>query len=797
MVIQVSVEAVTYGGDGSWTITKVSYDQAPPPEASVSSGIFTLVGDMPPVAPGDLLRCIGGFTTHPKFGMQFKARSAVPVMGTRRVDLVQFLSHLPAFSTARAERAIQALGSADAVVDALRNNPSRLAAVIPRLTEKAAEKAAEVFRARSLEADAFVYLSGDLGLGEVTVARALKEWGPRAQHIVEQDPYMLTELQGIGFKRADEVARAKLQVGAADQRRLVAGAQVALRAISYDDGHTRSARYQITHHGRALRETGLTPAQMEEGLAILEKPRRTPVGKKDAAVRVVDAAQDVLAVVGLDEAEQSVAAHIYRLQRSASPQALPVPDFKVWNRPGHGVSPVRLHDGFEPDADQRAVLKQIAAHPVFVLTGGPGTGKTTLLSGVLQMLHDLHISEVVCAAPTGRAARRMEWATGCPATTIHRLLKYHPVHGFRHNNAPPTLHEETGAWLYGGPIQADMVILDESSMLDVTLASALLQALPDGCRLLFVGDADQLPPIGPGQVFIDLMKSGVVPSARLLKIYRQKEDSAIPYAARAVIEGRSPTFDGDIQFIEEEDPDVIASTIAHAAANVLTKRNKARGRRAFLPDEIQVIAPMHRGPLGVSVLNERLQAVLNPDQDRGSLHIGRKYVARVGDRVLQTRNNYDLDVMNGEMGTLRACDFRGIPPHRLDALGVASKTNAGASGTSLTRTERPVAVVDFPGVGAVAYRKGDLDQLVLGYACTVHKFQGSQAPCVVLPVHSSQSFMLTRQLLYTAMTRGAQFVVLIGTRRALHRTIHRNTSRDLARQTGLGTYLGGQHGSTK
>ena len=782
MVIQVVVEDVRYGGDGGWTVTKCVYDQPAPAGAAITGGLFALVGDMGPVRRGDVLRCIGSFINNRTFGLQFKARSAVPIVGKTKSDLIAFLTHMPNIGPVRAEKAVKALGR-EGVIDALTNDPNRLADAVPRLSRAKAHEAAEMFRNRLGEADAFMFLAGDLGLGEISVARALKEWGAGARRVITEDPYVLSDLHGIGFKRADEVARSKLDMGADDPRRLAAAAEVAVQVMAFDEGNTRGLLYQFAHHKRVARETSVSPEDILKGLSILEGVRKTPTGEKGPVVRRIlgNGPEKILAITGLDNAEKRIAREVYRLLAGgggAVDPGLEIPDSGLWT-------------GVKPDRHQLMALGHVAAYRVSVVTGNPGTGKTTLLSAVLKLLQHNGLVPV-CCAPTGRAARRMEEATGVEATTIHRLLKYHPRFGFRHSDQPPVTDKDSGAWLHGGPIEADCVVLDEASMCDVVLVSALLRGLPEGCRLIIVGDIDQLPSIGPGQVLDDVIASGVVPVVRLQQIHRQESESRIPYAARDIIAGKVPDFDdvmSDIQFLEVDDAAQAASFVVSVVGDVLPQPHADRGRRAFAASEVQVIAPMKRGVLGVEALNIALQAKLNPGE--AGLRIGARYSARPGDRVLQTRNNYDIDVMNGEIGILRAYDLKGLPPSTLASLGVVKRSQGtgGALGLGKTasKVERPTAVVEFPSIGAVAYRFADLNDLILGYACTMHKFQGSQAPCVVLPVHEQHSFMLTRRLLYTAVTRGAEFVVLVGSRTALKRAV--NNNRDAVRQTGLATYL--------
>jgi exodeoxyribonuclease V alpha subunit len=421
-------------------------------------------------------------------------------------------------------------------------------------------------------------------------------------------------------------------------------------------------------------------------------------------------------------AETGLAGGLLRLLADSTPPvSIDADKALAWFESRHGI---------ELAPGQRQAVRRGLSSPALVITGGPGTGKTTLVNALIRILEAKGV-RILLGAPTGRAAKRLAEATAREAKTLHRLLEWNPRHG---------RFERHGA----NPLEADLIIVDEVSMVDLPLAHHLLLAVPPGCRMVWVGDVDQLPSVGPGTVLDDLIRSGAVEVVRLTEIFRQAQASRIVVNAHRINQGEMPLLagadeDSDFFFIERDSPEQVLETIKE----VVAQRIPARFRLDPVRD-VQVLTPMNRGLLGTVRLNAELQALLNPtgtELSRGSRTL------RSGDKVMQVRNNYDLDVFNGDIGRVS----------RIDTAGAEME---------VTFDER-----------RVTYASSDLDELVPAYACSIHKSQGNEYPAVVIPVHTQHYVMLQRNLLYTGITRGRRLVVLVGSRRALELSVRRKDRR--------------------
>jgi exodeoxyribonuclease V alpha subunit len=529
-------------------------------------------------------------------------------------------------------------------------------------------------------------------------------------------------------------------------------------------------------------QLGLTQDLIRQGLELLSRPRTVRRrGKIEERRPLVIQEDGKFFLSRLHAAEKVIAQHIRRLQSAQlADLAIPADVFGI----------------LTPDESQRAALELAAHESVLVTTGGPGVGKTTVAKAMLRLYESAGLG-VVCCAPTGKAAIRMTQQTGCPASTIHSMLKMRP--------GTPPQHNELK------PIAAQVVVVDESSMIDVELFASLLAAIPTGARLLIIGDVDQLPSIGAGRVLFDLITSQALPVVRLTKIHRQASESRIPYVARDVNAGRCPDLTvrgSDFTHWECSDEQKLADRIVESVASEIP------ARKGIPSHEIQVIAAQYDegkdSSIGIVALNRLLQGRLNPaDSAEFDVVIGRSYPARTNDRVIQTSNNYDLGVMNGEMGRVILADPDGIAlsTHatvnvptlgevEIDWSGKYPSAKAGESAPVDAGTPRGIDVVDGKptfkdprvlvvdfGDKRIAYTSSEAKKLELGYCISVHKSQGSQFKAVVLVVHNRHAFSLTRALCYTAVTRAEKFCLTVGSAAQLERSA-RNT-RGIERKTML------------
>lgn len=543
-----------------------------------------------------------------------------------------------------------------------------------------------------------------LGVAARLVEQIRKRYGDRAAHVVRAEPYRLAEeIRGIGFRTADAMARH--QGLPLDDPARVRAAVVHLLDQQAGEGHCFLTRVELA---RAVEELGVPTTHLERAIFEAESAGRVVVEPGD------EPGQDRIWGMTLYEAELTVARELAR--RAASPVEAVHPD---------EIARAERYEGVTLHPEQRAAVEAALGGGVVVVTGGPGTGKTTLLRVLLRAVRERG-EEWLLASPTGRAARRLEEATGQPASTLHRLLEYRPGEGgFQRNLAHP--------------LEGDGLVIDEVSMVDIELMSAVLQALPypgEGFGIVLVGDADQLPSVGPGQVLADLVHSGVVRVARLHTVHRQGRDSGILEAATAIHAGRVPisgdraSWD-DAFLLVREDPEKARDTILEIVAG----RLPAKG---FSPDDIQVLTPTRKGPLGAEALNEALQARLNPEGP--GLKRGEREL-RVGDRVICVRNRYDVEVFNGDTGRIVEARREGL-------------------------------VIDFDG-RQVDWEREDLGLLDHAWAITVHKSQGSEYPAVVLALHGAHGIMLRRNLFYTGVTRARRFLCVVGSPRAWFRAVSR------------------------
>jgi exodeoxyribonuclease V alpha subunit len=553
------------------------------------------------------------------------------------------------------------------------------------------------------------------GITSGRAVRIYRTYGQESIAKIKENPYQLADdIRGIGFKTADELA-AKLGIDRTSPYRARAGVQYTLQELA-GQGHCGYPESSLAEHATKL---------LEIDQLIVEEAMRAAVAEK-VVVRENIEGEAWLYLTALHRAEVGLAQSAHRIA-SATPH--PLPHINVEKAIGW----VEGKLGIKLAAGQQEAIRQACQHKMLVITGGPGVGKTTLVRSILEIFTTKGL-ECVLAAPTGRAAKRMAETTERTAKTIHRLLEFDPVTGdFKRNQQ--------------NPLTGDLFVLDEVSMVDVVLGHQFFRAVPSNACVILVGDVDQLPSVGPGSVLADLISSGVVPVVRLTEIFRQAAESEIVTAAYAINQGRMPELKApegliDFYFIESAEPEAIQDLIVRLVKERIPKRF------GFDPKtDIQVLSPMNRSVLGARNLNQVLQEALNPGS--GGPEIQRfGWTFRLGDRVIQTENDYNRDVFNGDLGIIE----------------------------QINRVEQEMTV-NFEG-RQVEYDFGDLDELALAYVLSIHKSQGSEFPCVVIPLHTQHYMMLQRNLLYTAVTRGKKLVILVGTKKALGMAVRRqDTSR--------------------
>jgi len=668
--------------DGRFTVIRLVLDRDDP-----TANRPTAVGDLGQIAPGENVRLVGRWTQHAVYGPRFRVISFTPTIPSTEQGMVRYLGSglIPGIGPALATRLVEQFGPD--TLDVIATQSVRLREV-PGIGRQRAQSIAEAVRQRRVEAETMSFLHA-LGMGPATARDIVRKYGADAPRIVRDEPYIVAEqIRGIGFRTADRIAEA-LGIAGDDIRR-VQGGVLHLVGKAIDEGHVFATRQQLYD---GLEQLNVPSDALEEALLQLR-------------------ARDLIVV----EDEAVYPPLLYRAERLVA-NALA----ELANRPKM-KHPVKTHDENLSDTQRSAVEASLGTH-LLVLTGGPGTGKTTTVRAIVQAHHALERRVALCA-PTGRAAKRLSEAAGVEAKTIHRLLEWNPATG-RFNRDQ------------GMPIEAELILVDEASMLDIRLASQLLAAIPPSSTVVLVGDVDQLPPVGPGQPLRDLIASKICATVRLHEVFRQAQESAIVRGAHAVLQGSMPEptpagtrGEGDLFLISTNDPDTITERLVQA----LKRMSVAYG---FDPvADVQVMTPMRRGPLGTHKLNEVLQDAFNPEKR----DIATPTAFRPGDKVMQLRNDYDKEVYNGDLGEVR-------------------------------RIEGGITYVLFDG-REVQYKADELDTISLAYACTVHKVQGSEFPAAIIVLHNAHFVLLNRALFYTALTRAKKLVVLVGDPRAMARAAH-------------------------
>jgi exodeoxyribonuclease V alpha subunit len=673
--------------------------------------VVTVVGTTPTAVPGEHLEADGAWVFDPQHGPQLKATAIKTAPPLSRHGLRRYLASgsVKGVGPQLAEKIVDVFG--DRTAEILDQSPSMLRDV-PGIGAKRLAAIKESWKEQKGVRALMLFLHG-VGVNSTRAVRIHRTYGDQAIDLIRENPFRLAEdIRGIGFKTADDIAR-KLGIPPNNSQRLRAALWYTLQQLTRD-GHVAYPAEGVIEKTATLVDSssmevaGLLKGEIERGRIVCE---RQPDGA------------DWLFPPSLYAAEMTIAAALRRLM---NPRMHPFGANTDWERT---LEFVERQFSVQLAEKQREAVRSATESAVSVVTGGPGVGKTTLVKCLLGMFAARGLQAVLCA-PTGRAAKRLAETTGQPAQTIHRLLEFDPSTGQFVRNSD-------------SPVKADLFVVDEASMLDVMLASQLLQAIPTGAAVVLVGDVDQLPSVGPGAVLHDVIESERVPTTRLTQIFRQGKGSWIVAAAHAILEGQVPAKSdasrlGDFYFIETQEPEAIQERLVELVGKRVPERFGLDPLR-----DVQVLAPMNRGALGARRINELLQANLNPAKGKDELpRFGTTF--RVGDRVLQTSNNYQREVFNGDLGVVRKIDH----------------------------VNQEMEVV-FEGRG-VPYDFGDLDELSLAYCLTIHKSQGSEYPCVVIPLHTQHFMMLQRNLLYTGVTRGKKLVLLVGSREAVRIAVGRH-----------------------
>jgi exodeoxyribonuclease V alpha subunit len=712
--LQGVIERITYfNEENGYTVAKIMPDQRIP-DAEARDGTVAVVGTMPELGAGETVRFTGYWIDDQKYGRQFRVETVTPILPTTEVGIVNYLSSglVSGVGPKTAQRIVDHFGKK--TLDILDNEPQRLDEV-PGLKRELAEKLKRAWGDNMSARQAMIFLQG-YGVTSKMAARIYKHYGGQTVGIVQGDPYTLADdVHGIGFMRADDIAR-KMGTPTDSPNRIRAGLHYALGQLARD-GHVYATQPQL------VQTTG-EMLKVEGEIARIESILTSEIAKGNLiADERVQRGETAIYLPLYHDAERTAAENLRALAEGNSriqAAAKKLDWAEVLPRLAQ-ASEVALSEQ-QQDAVRAAVERKVS-----VLTGGPGTGKTTTLRMVIDVLKEIEV-KFALASPTGRAAKRLSEATGESALTLHRLLGYLPGEGFDHDE--------------DNPLKVEMLIVDEASMIDLLLFNDMLRALPAHTHLLLVGDVDQLPSVGAGNVLRDVIESGVAFVTRLEVIFRQSEDSQIILNAHRINRGDVPLTDNrskDFFFFGVEDPQEAADLVVDVVVNRLPSK--------FGLDpvnDVQVIAPMYRGAIGVHSLNEALQAALNSSKRMAEKQLGGRLL-RVGDKVMQTKNNYDKEVFNGDIGRVYGMDFD--------------------DNTLEVQVDGRYVFYDFTEAA---------EELILAYCISTHRSQGSEYPCVVMPVMPQHYMMLQRNLLYTAVTRAKQMVVLVGSRKAIYMAVNNN-----------------------
>ncbi len=711
-----SVERVTYyNAENGYGVYKITPDSRLPRSHVARDGTATVVGTMPELNVGEDAEFTGTWIDDARYGMQLRVETVTPILPSSEQGITRYLASgiVRGIGEKTAEKIVDHFGIE--TINILNREPHRLHEV-PGLKTSLADDLAKAWAENHAVRQTMIFLQG-YGVTSRMAHRIHDVYGTETINAVKENPYALAdEVFGIGFLKADQIAR-NMGMELEAPERIRAGLRYALNQLS-NEGHTFAPRELLVETVTDLLQLSSSPQTI---IALMDEEIQSGNLVLDT-VWFDQGDMEAIYLPGYYRAEVIAAERLRDMANMPSIITETTADTD-WDS---YLAQIARQNEVDLTEQQQSAVHYALSSKVSVLTGGPGTGKTTTLRMVIAALEDLAF-DYALASPTGRAAKRLAEATGQDASTLHRLLGFRPGDGFEYDE--------------DSPLKVQMLIVDEASMIDLQLFSGMLRALGPETHLMLVGDVDQLPSVGAGNVLRDVINSRVAYVTRLDRIFRQDENSHIIVNAHRINSGDAPFMDNqsdDFYFFGEDEP-------LNAAERVVdVVKNRIPRRFGYNPmEEIQVIAPMYRGPAGVNALNTTLQEALNNERGIAERKLnGRLF--RVGDKVMQTRNNYEKEVFNGDIGHIRGIDEY----------------------DNLLEVVIDGRVVD--------YQFADIDELAHAYCITIHKSQGSEYPVVVIPLLTQHYMMLQRNLLYTAITRAREMVVLVGNRRAVHIAVKNN-----------------------
>ncbi len=695
--LQGSVERVTFhSGESGFCVLRVKVRD--------HRELVTVVGSAATITPGEYVECVGTWNNDRQHGLQFKTHHLRVVPPSTLEGIEKYLGSgmVKGIGAHFARKLVGAFG--DQVFDVIEQEPDRLLE-LEGIGPKRKARVTSAWSEQKVVRQIMVFLQSH-GVGTARAVRIYKTYGDQAVERVQENPYRLAlDIHGIGFKTADAISE-RLGIPRDSLIRAQAGVRHVLQEIA-GNGHCAATHETLVESAVKL---------LEIAQPVIERAVQAEIAQENLVAETIDE-KPSLFLASLHRSELGVAEHLQRLQEGQP----------VWGAidADRAVPWVEQKANISLSASQRLAVALAMQCKVTIITGGPGVGKTTVVNSILRIIRAKGTKVLLCT-PTGRAAKRLGETTGVDASTIHRLLEFDPsIMGFKRNQDEP--------------LDAELVVVDETSMVDIVLMNQLLRAIPDHCAVLLVGDVDQLPSVGPGAVLADMIGSEAVPTARLTEIFRQAATSKIIVNAHRINRGQTPerpSCESDFYFIAADTPEEIHAKLLHVVTERIPQRFGLHPT-----NDLQVLTPMNRGGLGARSLNVELQQQLNPTAEPRVTRFGWTYAP--GDKVIQTVNNYNKDVFNGDIGRIIRID-----------------------------EAEQLVVIDYDG-RHIEYETGELDEVSLAYATTIHKSQGSEYPAVVIPLAMQHYMLLERNLLYTAVTRGKKLVVVIGQTKALAMAVKR------------------------